>query len=84
MSIGERLKTLRKDAGLSQKQVAETLKMSKPIVSQYESNQRTPSLGKLIRFSRFYNASLDYICENVDEKDAFLGDIQVLLKKHKD
>ena len=54
MSIGERLRTLRKEAGLSQKQVAETLKMSKPIVSQYESNQRTPSLGKLIRFSRFY------------------------------
>lgn len=75
MSIGERLKTLRIEAGLSQKQVAETLKMSKPIVSQYESNQRTPSLGKLIRFSRFYNASLDYICENVDEKGAFLGDI---------
>ncbi|WP_028043604.1 helix-turn-helix domain-containing protein [Candidatus Stoquefichus massiliensis] len=84
MSIGERLRTLRVEAGLSQKQVAETLKMSKPIVSQYESNQRTPSLGKLIRFSRFYNASLDYICENVDEKGAFLGDIKALLEKTKD
>ena len=84
MSIGERLKTLRKEAGLSQKQVAETLKMSKPIVSQYESNQRTPSLGKLIRFSRFYNASLDYICENVDEKGKFLGDIDSLLQDDKE
>ena len=84
MSIGERLKTLRKEAGLSQKQVAETLKMSKPIVSQYESNQRTPSLGKLIRFSRFFNASLDYICENVDEKGKFLGDIDSLLKDDKE
>lgn len=83
MSIGERLKTLRLEAGLSQKQVAETLKMSKPIVSQYESNQRTPSLGKLIRFSRFYNASLDYICENVDEKGALLGDIKSLVDKDK-
>lgn len=83
MSIGGRLKTLRIEAGLSQKQVAETLKMSKPIVSQYESNQRTPSLGKLIRFSRFYNASLDYICENVDDKGEFLGDIKSLLNKTK-
>lgn len=81
MSIGERLKFLRKEAGLSQKDVAETLKMSKPIVSQYESDQRKPSLGKLIRFSRFYNASLDYICENVDEKNAYLGDIKQLIKK---
>lgn len=72
MSIGDRLKTLRKEAGLSQKQVAELLNMSKPIVSQYESNQRLPSVPKLIRFSRFYKASLDYICENVDEKGQFL------------
>ncbi|KXU41487.1 MAG: helix-turn-helix transcriptional regulator [Coprobacillus cateniformis] len=83
MSIGERLRTLRKEAGLSQKQVAETLKMSKPIVSQYESNQRTPSLGKLIRFSRFYNASLDYICENVNEKGELMGDVKGLMKKTK-
>ncbi|MEG0453095.1 MAG: helix-turn-helix transcriptional regulator [Coprobacillus sp.] len=81
MSIGERLKELRKEAGLSQKDVAETLNMSKPIVSQYESDQRKPSLGKLIRFSRFYNASLDYICENVDEKNAYLGDIKKRMKK---
>ena len=83
MRIGERLRTLRKEAGLSQKQVAETLKMSKPIVSQYESNQRTPSLGKLIRFSRFYNASLDYICENVNEKGELMGDVKGLMKKTK-
>ena len=55
MSIGQRLKALRKEAGLSQKQVAEALKMSKPIVSQYESDQRTPSVPKLIRFSRSYH-----------------------------
>lgn len=84
MSIGERLKSLRLNAGLSQKQVAETLKMSKPIVSQYESNQRTPSLGKLIRFSRFYNASLDYICGNIDEKGAFIGDVSSLFENEKD
>ena len=71
MSIGERLRTLRKEAGLSQKQVAETLKMSKPIVSQYESNQRTPSLGKLIRFSRFY------------KKGELMGDVKGLMKKTK-
>lgn len=39
MSIGERLKTLRIEAGLSQKQVAETLKMSKPIVSQCQKTR---------------------------------------------
>ena len=78
MSIGERLKQLRINAGLSQKDVAESLEMSKPIISQYESDQRKPSLSKLIKFSRFYNASLDYICENVDEHGAFLSQTTTL------
>ncbi len=81
MSIGERLKSLRQERGLTQREVAETLNMSKPIVSQYESDQRTPSLGKLISFSRFYKASLDYICENVDQKNAYYGDIKKATKK---
>ena len=71
MTIGDRLKQLRLDAGLSQKQVAESLNISKPILSQYESNQRTPSVDKLIRLSRFYNTSIDYICENTDDRTKF-------------
>ncbi len=78
MSIGDRLKKLRLNAGLSQKEVSEALKLSKPIISQYESNQRKPSLSKLILFSRFYKASLDYICGNVDEKGQFVNLEQLL------
>ena len=63
MSIGSRLKTLRKEKNLTQKTVAEALDISKPVLSQYESDQRTPSVDRLISLARFYQASLDYICE---------------------
>lgn len=69
MSIGSRLKSVRKEKKLTQKTVAEALNISKPVLSQYESDQRTPSVERLISLARFYQASLDYICENVDIKD---------------
>lgn len=69
MSIGSRLRTLRKEKKLTQKVVAEALDISKPVLSQYETNQRMPSVERLISLARFYQASLDYICENCDVKD---------------
>ena len=69
MSIGSRLRTLRKERNLTQKVVAEALDISKPVLSQYETNQRTPSVERLISLARFYQASIDYICENCDIRD---------------
>lgn len=76
MSIGSRLKELRKEKGLTQKIVAEALDISKPVLSQYESDQRTPSVGRLISLARFYNSSIDYICENVDVKEVDMKNVK--------
>jgi len=76
MSIGSRLKEIRKSKGLTQKTVAEALDISKPVLSQYESDQRTPSVDRLLTLARFYRASLDYICENVWTEDAKAEKIQ--------
>lgn len=76
MSIGSRLKELRKEKGLTQKIVAEALDISKPVLSQYESDQRTPSVGRLISLARFYNSSIDYICENVDAKEVDMKNVK--------
>lgn len=76
MSIGSRLKEVRKEKGLTQKAVAEALDISKPVLSQYESDQRTPSVPRLITLAKFYRASLDYICDNVVTKDKKLDNIK--------
>jgi transcriptional regulator with XRE-family HTH domain len=75
MSIGSRLKELRTEKNLTQKTVSEALNISKPVLSQYETDQRMPSVERLISLARFYQASLDYICENVDEKNPDINKI---------
>ena len=42
MNFGEKLRILRKEKGLSQKDVAEKLKISLRTYSSYELNQRRP------------------------------------------
>ncbi len=76
MSIGSRLKELRKEKKLTQKVVAEALDISKPVLSQYESDQRVPSVGRLISLARFYQTSIDYICENVDTKEINIKNVK--------
>ena len=66
--IAERLKNIRIEKGLSQRMVAEQLGISKPIISQYESGQRLPSVPKLIQLSKYYKVSLDYLCGRTETK----------------
>ena len=59
--FGERLQTLRKSKGLSQKQVADAVDISASVISNYESSERTPSLENLIALAGFYRCSTDYL-----------------------
>lgn len=59
--LPEKLKEARKKINLSQKEVAEYLKISASIVAGYESGYRTPSTEVLIKLSGLYQCSLDYL-----------------------
>lgn len=56
-----RLRDLREDADLTQKEVAEYLHIKQNTYSQYENGQRQLPIDVLIKLSRFYNVSTDYI-----------------------
>ena len=79
LSIDNKLKKLRIKRGLTQQTVADALGISRSVYSQYENNEREPSLRRIISISRFFMVSLDYLCSNdariqVDITD--LDDIQ--------
>lgn len=57
----EILKELRNDLDLTQKTVAEHLKITKQQYSLYETGQRELPLHHLITLCKFYNVSADYI-----------------------
>lgn len=67
MSIGSRLKSLRKEKHLTQKQVADRIGVAVNTVSAYESDARYPPYDILLKLARMFHVSADYLlglCEN--------------------
>ena len=56
-----RIRDLREDRDLKQKQVAEFLNCSQQVYSNYELGQRDIPTDILIKLALFYNVSVDYI-----------------------
>ena len=56
-----RIRDLREDCDLKQKQLAEYLNCSQQVYSNYELGQRDIPTDVLIKLSNFYNVSTDYL-----------------------
>lgn len=56
-----RIRDLREDNDLTQKQVAQNLNCSQQVYSNYELGQRDIPTDILIKLSEFYDVSTDYI-----------------------
>ncbi len=61
VDFGVTLKELRKSAGMTQKQLAERLWITKATVSYYEQSQRCPSPEMLIKLAKVFHVSTDYL-----------------------
>ena len=61
MTFGEKLQKLRTRAGLSQDQLAKLLDVSRQAVSKWERNEAMPEVEKLVRISRQFGVSTDYL-----------------------
>ena len=57
----KRVRDLREDADLTQKQLAKMLNCSQQVYSNYELGQRDIPTDILIKLSVFYKVSVDYI-----------------------
>lgn len=63
-----RIRDLREDRDLTQKQMSEILHCSQQVYSNYELGQRDIPTNVLINLSKFHQVSVDYILELTDEK----------------
>ena len=59
--LGARIAALRRQAGLSQTQLAERLKISPSAVGMYEQGRREPSLETVILLAEIFGVSTDYL-----------------------
>lgn len=65
----KRIRALREDNDFTQKQIAEKLNCSQQVYSNYELGQRDIPTDILIKLSKLYNVSADYILELSDNPE---------------
>ena len=70
MNMGEKLKTLRLNRNLTQKQIADRIGLAISAISSYESGMRYPSYETLIKLARIFHVSADYLLGLTDVKSA--------------
>ena len=61
-----RLRDLREDNDLSQKELAKIIGMSQTGYSKYETGENDIPTGILIALARFYNVSIDYLLDRTN------------------
>ncbi|WP_296967277.1 helix-turn-helix domain-containing protein [uncultured Eubacterium sp.] len=68
MALYRRIKDLREDNDKTQKELAEYLGMKQPQYYRYENGLRDIPTDILIKLSKYYNVSIDYILGLTNEK----------------
>lgn len=61
MSIGDRITELRKDAGVSQAELASALDVSRQAVSKWENDQTSPDALNLIKLADILDTDIEYL-----------------------
>lgn len=56
-----KLKTLRKEKGISQLKLALDLNTSQNTISRYETGEREPGINELIKLADYFDVSIDYL-----------------------
>lgn len=69
VNIGKKLKALRIEKNLTQKQVADRIGLSISAVSSYESGNRYPSYDVLVKMARIFHVSTDYLLGMTDTRN---------------
>lgn len=69
--LGQRIKSLRINNNLNQKELAKKLNISNTTLSQYESAQRVPSDEIKIQIANIFNVSLDYLLGKSNIKNPY-------------
>lgn len=67
--FGKRLRKLRYEQGLKQKDLAEKLGVSTSTIGMYEREHRQPDADTIIKIAEFFHVSTDYLLGNSDKRD---------------
>ena len=66
--LGKKIKELRLEQNLSQRELGEALGFSNQTLSFWEIGQREPDVDALIKISKFFNVPSDYLLGLIDNE----------------
>lgn len=69
MTFSERLSSLRKDRGLTQKQAAVIFELSAYGYQRYEYGEREPVISVVIKMADYFGVSIDYLVGRTDKPE---------------
>lgn len=69
-NFSKNLYTLRKQAGISQEELAERLNVSRQAISKWERGEACPDMDNLVAIANLFNVSLDTLVNEANAPDA--------------
>ena len=70
LSLGAKIKSLRKKAGMNQKELAAIIPTSYSTFRRWENNQHTPDLKEIYRLAEVLNTTVTYLLEETDNSSS--------------
>ncbi|KXB38178.1 helix-turn-helix domain-containing protein [Aerococcus christensenii] len=80
MAFAERLKELRKQAHLTQVELAKRLGIGQSSYADWERGKKKPTQENLVKIAQVLNVSIDYLVGNSEEKTDVLDNIELLFR----
>lgn len=71
------LRELRKQRGLTMKELGEKIGVSESTISLYETGRRSPSYEILLKIAEYFGVSVDYLLRGNEEKNAIPTDSEL-------
>ena len=80
MAFAERLKELRKQANLTQVELAKRLGIGQSSYADWERGRKKPTQENLVKISQVFSVSIYYLVGNSEEKSNDLDNVELLFR----
>lgn len=83
MNLGTRLKKLRTQKGLSQRELAKIIGCSHQVIAVYEKSKNIKSIEVFQKLSNFFNVSMDYLIQGTITKEILTDEETEVLNQYR-
>lgn len=83
--VKNRLKGLREEKNITQKDLAEIFNLTRATIASYETGKSMPSIDVVLKYADYFNCSTDYILGRTNYKElSYTNDEEIKILHDKD